>query len=210
MSMKLRQQIDREEFDYQVLMSALSDLASPRDKVTALLRSSVIIRVKKGLYIFGETYRRKPYCRELLANLIYGPSYVSLEYALGYYGLIPERVEVLTSVTSGRARRFDTPIGVFTYRPTTHFALGIDRVGPEDSSYLIAVPERALADRLRDDRGGGSRTRKGMAEYMFDDLRLDEDRIKEMNADFMEELSEKLQSRKIRLCADVIRQLRSR
>ena len=131
MSIELRNIIGREEFDYQALMSALSQYASPRDKVTALLRSGVIIRIKKGLYIFGRDYRREPFCRELLANLIYGPSYVSLEYALSYYGMIPERVETITSITSGRARSFVTPVGQFTYRPTSHFSTGIDRAGTE-------------------------------------------------------------------------------
>lgn len=207
MSIELRNKIGREEFDYQVLMSALSQYASPRDKVTELLRSGVIIRVKKGLYIFGKAYRREPYCREVLANLIYGPSYVSLEYALSYYGMIPERVETVTSVTSGRARVFDTPIGQFTYRPTPNLSTGIDRVGSEENSYLIAVPERALADRLRDGEGGG-RTLKDMAEYMFEDLRLDVDSVKGLNADLLGELGKVLGSRKVRICSDVIRKMR--
>ncbi|MBW1967626.1 MAG: hypothetical protein JRI48_09680 [Deltaproteobacteria bacterium] len=90
-----------EEFDYQTLLCILSGYARPRDKITDLLRKGDIIRVKKGLYIFGEGHRKAPYSREVLANLMYGPSYVSLEYALQYYGLIPERVEALTSVTPG-------------------------------------------------------------------------------------------------------------
>jgi predicted transcriptional regulator of viral defense system len=208
--MALRNKIPREEFDYQVLMSALSGYASPRDKVTALLRKGVVIRVKKGLYIFGKEYRQKPYCRELLANLIYGPSYISLEYALSYYGMIPERVETVTSVTSGRARSYDTPIGRFVYRPTPQFSMGIDRAGSADDHFLIAVPERALADRLRDDRGSGSRTLKGMREYLFENLRLDEALARELNADFMEDLAEAFQSRKVRICAEVIRKLGAR
>lgn len=82
-------QIPFEEFDYQILLNSLRGYAHPRKKITALLRKGEIIRVKKGLYIFGAQHRRSPYCRELLANLIYGPSCISLEYALHYYGLIP-------------------------------------------------------------------------------------------------------------------------
>ena len=87
----IRQRIEREEFDYQTLMSALGHLASPRAKVTSLLRQGVIIRVKKGLYVFGDTYRNRPFSRELLANWIYGPSYLSLDYALSFHHLVPER-----------------------------------------------------------------------------------------------------------------------
>ena len=88
----LRERIGREEFDYSALMSTLSGYANPRDKVTSLLRRGVIVRVKKGLHVFGDADRRRPYSRELLANLIYGPSFVSLDYALAFHGLIPERV----------------------------------------------------------------------------------------------------------------------
>jgi len=210
MSMDLRKKIPREEFDYQFLMSALSGYASPRDKVTTLLRKGVMIRVKKGLYVFGEGYRREPYCRELLANLIYGPSYVSLAYALSYYGMIPERVETVTSVTSRRAKRYDTPIGRFIYRPTSQFSMGIDRAGSEDNRFLIAVPERALADQLRDDRGDGGRTLKSMSEYLFANMRLNEEVVRELDADLMETLAEALRSRKVKICAEVIRNLRRR
>ena len=60
MSVELRRQIGREEFDYQALLSALSGYASPRDRITTLLRSGVIVRVKKGLYVFGKDYRHEP------------------------------------------------------------------------------------------------------------------------------------------------------
>jgi len=113
---ELRKKVAGEEFDYQILMDVLRGYEHPRDKITAMLRQGVIIRVKKGIYVFGEKYSRGPFSREVLANMIYGPSYVSLDYALHYYGLIPERVEAVTSVTSGRSRRFSTPVGLFIYR----------------------------------------------------------------------------------------------
>ena len=140
----------REEFDYQALMAALSEYANPRDKVTALLRRGDIIRVKKGLYVFGDELRRRPYSRELLANLVYGPSFVSLDSALSFHGLIPERIEALTSVTTKRPKTFDTPIGSFIYRqsPQSAFHLGMDRVEEGDVAFLIATPERALADKV--------------------------------------------------------------
>ena len=103
----LRQKIDLDVFDYQVLLDVLAGYGKPRDKITRLLMSGEIVRVKKGLYCFGEAFRRSPICREYLANLIYGPSYVSLDYALRLHGLIPERVEAVTSVTTRRSRGFE-------------------------------------------------------------------------------------------------------
>ena len=112
----IQNQIPREEFDYQTLLDVLKDYERPRDKISDYLRKGVIIRIKKGLYIFGEGYRKEVFSRELLANLIFGPSYISLDSALQYYGFIPERVEAMTSVTTGRSKRFETPVGLFTYR----------------------------------------------------------------------------------------------
>src|SRR5262245_31791812 len=113
---EIRKSVVNEEIDYLLLTSLLKQYKRPRDKITQLLKSGALIRVKKGLYIFGSRYAKKPYILETLANLIYGPSYISLEYALAFYGMIPERVEVLTSVTNKRDKIFKTPVGLFTYR----------------------------------------------------------------------------------------------
>ena len=210
MFIELRNQIGREEFDYQALISSLSGYASPRDRITTLLRSGVIIRIKKGLYVFGEHYRKAPYCRELLANLIYGPSFVSLDYALGYYGLIPERVETVTSVTTGRFRRFQTPAGQFTYRPSPCLSIGVELAGSKENHYLIALPERALADRLRDDRRGEGRTPREIERYLVENLRMDLHAVQSLNVHLLEELAQALRSRKVQLCAALIRNLRRR
>jgi predicted transcriptional regulator of viral defense system len=93
---KIRAKIHGEIFDYQVLLDTLSGYRKPRDKITRLLAAGAIVRIKKGLYCFGDPFRKEPISREHLANLIYGPSYISIDYALSYYGLIPERVETIT------------------------------------------------------------------------------------------------------------------
>jgi predicted transcriptional regulator of viral defense system len=141
---------------------------------------------------------------------MYGPSVVSLEYALGYYGLIPERVEALTSVAMGRARRFETPVGLFVYRPTKNLSVGMELMGAEDARFLMAVPERALADCIRNDRRAGGRTQRELARYLFEDLRMEEREVGAMDAALMEELSDALSSRKVRVCAALIRSLRRR
>lgn len=210
--MALRNQVGREEFDYQALMAALSKYSNPRDKVTRLLRQGAVVRVKKGLYVFGEEFRKRPFSRELLANLIYGPSFLSLDYALAYHGLIPERVEVLTSSTTKRARRFDTPVGQFHYRqaPVWYYHLGMDRVKHGDVAFLIAVPEKALADKVRDDRGQPRRSLTETADYLFEDLRVDRSGFLSMSSDFLSELAAAARSRKIELCARLLRRMQAR
>lgn len=59
----LRKRIGREEFDYLALMSALEDYANPRDKARSLMKKGGIVRVKKGLYLFGDEFRLRPISR---------------------------------------------------------------------------------------------------------------------------------------------------
>ena len=207
----LRHRIPHEEFDYQTLLDALSGYSRPRAKITALLRNGVIVRIKKGLYVFGKEERRKLLCPELLANLIYGPSCVSLEYALAWHALIPERVETVTSVTCGRSRAFDTPVGQFVYRsiPMRVFPVGVDLAETGDGrAFLIATPEKALADVLVADRRGPILSRREMASYLDDSLRIEEGRLKELNRDLLEELAECYRSRKVRLLASIVERLK--
>lgn len=213
MNEDLRQAIPFEEFDYQALMGALAGYARPRDKVTDLLAKGIIIRVKKGLYIFGEKWRRKPYSREILANLLYGPSCVSLDYALHYHGLIPERVEAITSVTPKRGARFATPVGLFLYRnvPEAGFAVGLGRVELEDSrAFLIATPEKALADKLRQARGLGLRTQQECLAYLVEDLRIEESALCALDAGLLDELSQIYRSPRVALLAGLVRRLARR
>ncbi len=197
----LRKKIGGEEFDYQTLLDCLEEYSNPRAKITQLLRKGIIIRIKKGLYIFGEPYRRRPYSKELLANLIYGPSYISLEYALQYYGLIPERVEAITSVTSGRSRNFTTPAGLFTYRRIPVYALsaGFDRVESKDgTAFLIATPEKALADKIISDRGASVSTQKKLLDYLENDLRIDMENLLSLNPDELNNIAKRYSSGKLK------------
>ena len=206
-----RHRIPHEEFDYQSLLDALPGYSRPRAKITALLRNGVIVRVKKGLYVFGKEERRKPLCPELLANLIYGPSCVSLEYALAWHALIPERVETVTSVTCGRSRSFDTPVGRFVYRsvPMRVFPVGVDRVETGDGrAFLIATPEKALADALVADRRGPILSRREMEAYLRESWRIEESRLKELNRDLLEELATCYRSRKVRFLASIVERLK--
>lgn len=203
MEASLHRAIGREEFDYPALMAALSTYANPHVKITSLLKKGVIIRVKKGLYIFGEDDRRRPFSRELLANLAYGPSFVSLDYALARHGLIPERVEALTSVTTGRARVFETPVGSFIYRhtPVESFHLGMKQFDQEGVSYLMATPERALADKIREDRSARVQSLAEAERYLMEDLRIDERAASILDLETFKEMARAIRSRKGILCA---------
>ena len=208
---QIRRQIPAEEFDYQVLLHCLKGYARPRDRISDLIKSGVIVRVKKGLYVFGPGYSRAPYSRELLANLVYGPSYVSLDYALGYYAMIPERVETVTSVTCGKSRVFATPVGRFTYWavPLEHYRTAIDIVElSERRSFLMATREKALADKVYRDRGSAIGTLREIGKYLFDDLRVDPVLFQELDASTMDEIARHCRSRKVTLLAASLRRVK--
>ena len=180
-------------------MAALSDYSKPRDKITRLLASGAIVRIKKGIYCFGEALRKEPVSREYVANLIYGPSYISLEYALHYHGLIPERVEVVTSVTTRRSRRFTTPLGTFTYRQLRErrYATGAVLEPAGSTAFLIATPEKALADKAWADKDFSGARVSDFAPYLLEDLRFDEASLKLLDASRLKAVSEAYGSAKI-------------
>ncbi len=195
----LRQQITRDVFDYQQLVACLSQFSKPRDKICRLLASGEIVRLRKGLYAFGESLRQAPISRELLANLIHGPSYISLDYALNYHGLIPERVEMVTSVTLGRSRTFTTPCGIFSYRRLnqSRYAVGVILEEHNDLSFLIASPEKALADKVWADKRFDGIRLSAYGPYLLDDLRLDPARLAVLDNDCLDAIARAYDSRKL-------------
>ncbi len=139
-------------FDYQLLMNQLAEgYNAPRNKILSMCRSGEIVRVKKGLYV--PAYKKgeaSPVNPNVLAGLIYGPSYISLETALSHYGLISERVDEITCVTIKRSKTFSTPLGRFTYTPISEqaFPIGVKLEAGNGGSWFLAEPEKAICDRL--------------------------------------------------------------
>lgn len=200
---KLRKIAGREEIDYQFLLSTLSSYTSPRNKISAWLKSGDLIRIKKGLYIFGRHAALEPYSKEIIANLIYGPSAISLAYALASYGMIPERAIQVTSITNKRNKLFDTPIGTFTYQYLSNakFSIGIElKTNPDGGSYLIASPEKALCDHLYlTDKKINLINLQDIQEYLLEDLRLDESAFDSFRLPLLEEIANAYKDSRIKL-----------
>lgn len=167
---------------YQQLIEGLASYKKPRDKISRMLSSGDLIRIRKGLYIFGNQFRKFPIDRFYLANLIYGPSYVSFETALAHYGLIPERVETITSTTIGRNKKFKTPLGLFTYqaRPSFYYQEGVILLERSSGNILIATPEKALCDQLLLDGTSKIKTLLDLEKYFLDDLRVNLEQLHEL------------------------------
>lgn len=179
-----------EILDYGFVMESLSAYKNPRVKLNYLLKIKALVRIKKGIYIFGEKFARQPYSSEVLANMIYGPSYISLEWACQYYRLIPEKVTTVTSVTTKRSKQFQTPIGLFTYDhlPSIVFPIGVTLVKfSEKQQALIATKEKALADLLVLRRGCFS-SKAHFEKTLFEDLRVEEADLKSFNFELLHEI----------------------
>jgi predicted transcriptional regulator of viral defense system len=158
------------EFDYNIILDRLQNYRFPRNKIGSLLKSEQIIRVKKGLYVKTD----EDYHPFVIANMMYGPSYISEDSALSYYGMIPEQVHMVTSTAFLRKRHYATPIGEFHFNVTQKscYSFGIERVEIDGlRAYLIATPEKALFDRLYHAKGLDSQS--AMGEYLFENMRLD-------------------------------------
>ena len=102
-------------FNYTQLSAALKGYANIPMKIKRMVDNGEIVRLKKGLYILSSEYRQSPVNQMIIANLLDGPGYVSSDSALSYYGMIPETVKTVTSVSLKRSKLYKTPIGDFLH-----------------------------------------------------------------------------------------------
>ena len=177
-------------FTNSALKLLLGNYSSPNDKISSLMASGDIIQIKKGLYVVSEDYRSKKISKEIIANLIFGPSYLSLDFALSYYGIIPERVAITTSITTKRGKYFSTTFGNFYYIHASYeyYSIGISHEKIEDKfNFLIASPEKALCDKIVFTKKLHLNNAQSMQKFLFEDLRIDLHHIKSLNFSIIED-----------------------
>ncbi|MDO8802843.1 MAG: hypothetical protein Q7R35_00285 [Elusimicrobiota bacterium] len=111
-------------------------------------KQGLLLQLRRGLYIFGKEDRKIEPSRLYLAGQVYQPSYISLEYALSRYGLIPERAVDVTSVSTKKTARFTNDFGTFIYQTVKPSAFRgfISAKDEAGLPYFIAEPEKAAAD----------------------------------------------------------------
>jgi len=127
------------------MKALLGNTSDKRGKIARMIRSGDLFPLRRGLY----TTRRGLNPLGLAAS-IYGPSYISFETALSYYGLIPEAAYEVTSATLKRPAEFQNVFGRFHYRriPENVYSIGIERVTESGLPFLIASPTKAVCDRI--------------------------------------------------------------
>ena len=185
---EIRAKLPNDVFSSWELNMVLADYRNKKAKTASLLRRGVILRLCHGLYVFAEPLLRAPLNICMLANRIYAPSYVSSDFALSYYGLIPEKTVTVTSISRGRTREFVNPVGRFRYHycRSQAYPIGITSAGDEQGRFLIATPEKALFDKVSHDAGF---TPECPERYLRDNLRLDLDRAAKFDKTVLTELA---------------------
>lgn len=137
-------------FRSSLLLAGERDPGDVRRQLSRWKTSGKVVQLRRGVYVLGEPWRRVTPHPFLLANELQRPSYVSLESALAFHGLIPEAVPVTTSVTTGRPGTIETPVGRFLYRHVQSAAFfGYHRVPVlrhGEAEAFVADAAKALLD----------------------------------------------------------------
>lgn len=122
-------------------------LADIRRQVSGWVKKGYLIQLKRGVYVFSDTYRKIAPSPRFIANYLVMPSYLSLEYALGYYDLIPEKVTVYSSLTTKKTQTFTNTLGRFEYCSVKErLFFGFTRASFNNQDFFIALPEKAVLD----------------------------------------------------------------
>lgn len=151
--------------DHMALAAKAKRLSDNRD----------IIRLKRGMYVANPAVTKTRLNEFLIANHLHGPSYVSMQTALRYYGLIPETVTETISMTTKSAKRYSTPIGEFRFIHCSpnYYSIGITSRTDGDATFMIASPEKALCDLMIFTPDLNLRYLKEIGQYLEENLRID-------------------------------------
>ena len=166
-----------------VTSSVYPDVKTKFAKVAQLERAGEIIRLRRNLFVVNPEETGKPLSSGLIANHLLAPSYVSMQTALRYYGLIPEAVYTIQSMTFKAAKEFNTPVGNYCYYHISRetYPIGITQIKDGNSVYIMATPEKALCDLIANQPGINLRYKKEALEFLEENLRFDMDRFCQLN-----------------------------
>lgn len=138
---------DEPVFETGLLLAGSVDVDNVRLQLGRWTKSGKLYQLRRGLYALAPPYQKVRPHPFLVANRLQRASYVSCQSALSFYGLIPEIVQVTTSVTTGRPAVRETMLGRFSYRHVKLTLLrGYRMLDFDGQQALVARPEKALLD----------------------------------------------------------------
>lgn len=176
-----------------VIASLFPEVKTKSAKVAQLEKAGEIIRLRRNLFVVNPQETNQPLSSGLIANHLLAPSYVSMQTALRYYGLIPEAVYTVQSMTFKAAKEFNTPVGNFCYYHISReaYPIGITQIKERNGVYIMATPEKALCDLIANLPGINLRYRKEALEFLEENLRFDMDRFSQLNPEIFSEYAKK-------------------
>jgi len=179
-----------------IIKNSLQEYSNKNTKICREVKNGKLIKIINGLYETNPNINGY-----LLAGSIYGPSYLSFDFALSYYGIIPEKVTAYTSATCAKKKKksYENQFGTFLYRdvPVNVYPLGINIIEEDGYVYQIATPEKALCDKLYT-----LSPLKNMTELenvLYNDLRIDVDELNKFNIQDLKEISNSYHSTNVSL-----------
>jgi len=196
--------------DYATIKSVLTEnkYKSINDKISYMKKKGLLDTLKKGLFVYNSPYIKTLVSKEIIANNIYGPSYISYDYALYYHSLIPERVSEITSATTKNAKKFSNKYGIFSFKHIDKklFALGVNIVSSKRGNFMIASSEKALCDKIYTAKALNIRSKKVMSEYLINNLRVDIDELKSFDLDIVKQYIYITKSIKVKFLFSVLQE----
>lgn len=191
---------DEPIFDTGLLLTGDANPREVRRQLSRWKQAGKIYQLRRGLYCLAPPYQKIPPHPFLVANRLLPASYVSLQSALAFYGMIPEHVPVSTSVSTGRPSHRETPLGIFDYRHIqVDFFTGFRLIDlGEKQRAFVAAPEKALLDLIYLQPAGESR------DYLAE-LRLSN--LERIDWQFLESLARKMGRPRLMRAVAVLREL---
>lgn len=184
------------------LLEKLHEYSDPFGKIKRMVKKEELFPLTKGLY--EDNIHASGF---YLAGAIYGPSYISFNSALSYYGLIPEAVYSFTSATTNKLKKkqYHNRFGTFTYRdiPLEAFPYGIETIESEGYYFRIATKEKALCDKLYELPLVSNQ--KELEQLLFEDMRIYEDEFIKLDRESIYFIAPKYHSTNVSLLEKYLR-----
>lgn len=139
---------DKPVFQSSSIYSVTDNPQVLKNQISSWTADGLILKLRRGLYTLSDEERKIKLSKLFLASQIRFPSYISCQFALSFYGLMPERATVITSVTTKKTATFENDFGTFIYQKIkTDFFTGYNKFSDENNlPYYMAEPEKAFLD----------------------------------------------------------------
>jgi len=171
------------------------------DAVKYALKKGILLHVKRGLYLIGPPYGKGTCDPYEIAQMLYGPSYISMESALSYHGWIPEAVYICTSVCAKRTKLIESLVGNFRYShtPANHFFMNVARITQNEATFLMAEPWKAIGDIIY-----AAKKNWRSIHDLFLDLRVEIDTMKKSDLASLIHIAKHYDSKRVRQILSVL------